>query len=535
MNYVILFSFSFLFTTILVPLFIKVGKRYGIVDHPTSRKVHSTPIVRTGGAAMLVGSMFPFVLSVPKNRLLLGICLGMLCIFSVGMIDDIREIGYQWKFLGQSLAALMTLFISNIGSDIIIRLWSGFSLDHGFFSIPLYFVFLVASINIINLADGLDGLASGICLLIFCCTAFFSYFSGNLPSTLLCMCMLGGIIGFMRYNTYPAIVFLGDTGSMFLGYTVGLCMILLTSGHTRISPIIPLYIIGVPVIDTSMVIFERWMDKRPVFKADKNHFHHKLLKIGFKHNEAVIIIYSIQLVMIILAWTLRSLVDGILIVIYLLMVTSVLFFLFLFKNRDISLPQIHREHYQDNGHVFSRKTICNVAFYTLLAGIIIFCSLALIAVRSSIPVDIGWISLGLIICILILRKFQSRYVRGVLKLSAYFIAFFLIFALDARIKSIFSVYNILIIGMAISYVIYIISSLEKMPFFSMDFLMLGVIVFVFLLSESQPWLTAIRNVIIYTLSIFLFIELIFYKYREKKLLWPIFITLSTTCTFAFWI
>ncbi|MEW5804254.1 MAG: MraY family glycosyltransferase [bacterium] len=539
MDYFILLSFAFLLTTMLVPLFIKAGTKYGIIDRPSARKVHTNPIARTGGFAVFLGSMIPFVLymfvsSRSNHRLLLGIFLGGFCIFCVGAIDDIREIDYKWKFLGQFLAAFVTLFISRIKSDIVIQLWPRFSVNFHLLSLPLYFLFLVSSINIINLADGLDGLASGICLLIFCCTAFFAYISEDYLIVVFCMCMMGGLIGFMRYNTYPAIVFLGDTGSLFLGYAVGVCMILLYSNSSMISPVIPLYIVGVPIIDTSLVIFERYMDNRPVFMPDKNHLHHKLLKIGFRHNEAVLIIYLMQLLMIILAWFLWFAIDGAILGIYLLMIIAALLFLLLFKRKEASVSFIRREQDRKSYQFLSRVTISRVTLYSLLGGMFLFCMSALLSVRSRIPKDIGLISLGLILLILFFKKANSKYIQNILKLSAYFICLYLIYALDYQPKTLSSLYNILFTGMGICYVVYIISSVEKIPFFNMDCLLLGVVILVFFLSRAYPWFSNVENIVIHTLFTFFFIELLFSRYKERKLLLPVCLTLATAAACAFW-
>ncbi|MEW6380233.1 MAG: MraY family glycosyltransferase [bacterium] len=539
MDCFILLSFAFLLTTVLVPLFIKTGKKYGIIDKPTARKVHTNPIARTGGFAVFFGSMIPFALYAPKNRLLLGIALGAGCIFVVGAIDDIRELNCRWKFLGQLVAVCITLLVFRIRTPISIQLRSGLSINFRLLSLPFYFLFLVSSINIINLADGLDGLASGICLLIFCCTAFFAFISENYLVVVLCMCMMGGLIGFMRYNTYPAIVFLGDTGSLFLGYAVGVSMILLYAIDRITSPITPLFIIGVPIIDTSLVILDRYMDKRPIFQPDKNHLHHRLLKIGFKHNEAVMIIYGMQLLMIVLAWLLWMTPDGVMLGIYLFLITTAVLFLLAFKKKEITIPRIHgkQEQVQKQEHrnhqLLSRNTVSSVAWHALIGGMFLFCLSALLAVRSSIPKDIGFISLGLIPGILFLNRMNSKYIRQLLKLSAYFICLYLVYALDCQTRPMLSLYNTLFMGMGICYLVYIIASVESIPFFNMDCLFFGVIILVFFLSKTFPWLAGVESIVNHTLFTFFFIELIFSKYKERKLLWPICLTLMATGTLAF--
>jgi UDP-GlcNAc:undecaprenyl-phosphate GlcNAc-1-phosphate transferase len=296
--------FSFLSTALLVLLFMKMASRLGIMlDQPNSRKVHKEPIPRTGGPAVMVGCLLPLLFLFKGDRIILGLCLGALCILAIGITDDLWNLNFKWKFVGQGFAATLALLISGIKFHNFGQLWQGFPLDLGSLSLLLGIFFLVATTNMINLSDGLDGLAGGICFLIFCAVGFLAYFQEDWRLVTLSLCTLGAIAGFLRYNAHPAVVFLGDTGSQFLGFTAGLSMLLLTQVRTVYSPVIPLYLIGIPLIDTVIVIFERSRQGRPIFRADKNHIHHKLLRLGLRHSESVMVIYSLQLGMIIIAWT----------------------------------------------------------------------------------------------------------------------------------------------------------------------------------------------------------------------------------------
>ena len=179
MNLIITLYFSFLLTALLVLVFMKIGERWGIVDEPNSRKVHLRPVPRTGGAGIIIGTLVPLVFLLEKDQVLLGLCLGAICMLFMGILDDKWDLNYKWKFLGQILAAVVTLLVSGIRFHTFGELWPGYILDLGMLSLPFSTFFLVATTNMINMSDGLDGLAGGICLLIFSCVGFLAFFQGD--------------------------------------------------------------------------------------------------------------------------------------------------------------------------------------------------------------------------------------------------------------------------------------------------------------------------------------------------------------------
>jgi UDP-GlcNAc:undecaprenyl-phosphate GlcNAc-1-phosphate transferase len=156
---------------------------------------------------------------------------------------------------------------------------------------------MVGMINAINHSDGLDGLASGEVLISLSAMAFLAYqVGGGNEVLIIALAALGAIIGFLRYNTHPAKIFMGDTGSQFLGFTVGFLAILLTQRiDCSMSPAVALLLLGLPVVDILVVLKKRIREGRNWFKASKNHIHHRLLSLGFLHEEAVIVIYSAQI------------------------------------------------------------------------------------------------------------------------------------------------------------------------------------------------------------------------------------------------
>ncbi len=311
----------------------------------------------------------------------------------------------------------MALLISGIRFHTLGELWQGFSPDFGLLSLPLGIFFLVATTNMINLSDGLDGLAGGICFLIFCAVGFLAYFQSDFRLLSLSICILGAIAGFLRYNTHPAIVFMGDTGSQFLGFTAGFSMLLLTQVKTVYSPVIPLYLVGIPVIDTTMVIFERLRQGRSIFRADNNHIHHKLLKMGLRHSESVMVIYTLQLGMILIAWTGRYADNAVLLVSFLFL-TGLSIYFFTLDSRITWVVKFPNNNSNPNpvktggtrSLILSREMTAKVTWYGLLCILFLFYSISPLVIES-VPKSIGFFSFGIIVCLLLLKRFDSSYIK----------------------------------------------------------------------------------------------------------------------------
>jgi UDP-GlcNAc:undecaprenyl-phosphate GlcNAc-1-phosphate transferase len=285
---------SVFITISLIPILTRVSLKINLVDFPDSRKVHTSPMPKSGGIAMAIGALIPVIIWTSQESFVKWYLIGSTVILISALIDDIKGHGPWTKFLSQVIAALIiilpgSLKIENLG----MLLPDGFLLPV-WISIPLTLIAIVGVTNAINLSDGLDGLAGGICLLSFSCLGYIAYLSGNEQIALISVALAGAIFGFLRFNTYPASIFMGDTGSQFLGFSAIVLSVKLTQCETPLSPLLPIIILGFPVLDTIAVMSQRYQEGRPIFRADKNHFHHKLMRLGFYHNESVIIIYMIQ-------------------------------------------------------------------------------------------------------------------------------------------------------------------------------------------------------------------------------------------------
>jgi UDP-GlcNAc:undecaprenyl-phosphate GlcNAc-1-phosphate transferase len=253
---------------------------------------------------MAVGLLLPTLMTVELTPSIRGLLIGLVVLLLFGLWDDCVTLGYRTKFAGQVLAAGLCMIVGNvhvgtlmIGSVIVLpQAVSAF----------LTFLFLVGITNAVNLADGLDGLAGGLVLLCLCAIALFAAMSGNISVAEMALIEAGAVLGFLRFNTHPARIFMGDSGSQMLGFSVGVLALLATQGEAcPLSAALPLLLLGLPIMDTLTVMTTRIRAGRSPFSADANHLHHRLLALGFAHREAVLIIYMLQVALVLLAYFLR--------------------------------------------------------------------------------------------------------------------------------------------------------------------------------------------------------------------------------------
>jgi UDP-GlcNAc:undecaprenyl-phosphate/decaprenyl-phosphate GlcNAc-1-phosphate transferase len=316
-------TIAMLLTTVLMPLAIRIAPVIGLMDWPdANRKTHVRVIPRCGSLAMLVGIAAPLIWYLPPTEKLLHLLIATAVIASFGLLDDRKDLDYRWKFLGQILAVLIVMH----GGILISRVPL---LEIGtapqWLSYLLTFLFILGVTNAVNLTDGLDGLAAGTTLLALSVIFALTQISDNFDGAIIAVTVIGGILGFLRYNTFPARVFMGDAGSQFLGFIASCLGILVTQADTcAVSPALPLLILGLPVLDTITVMSIRLAQGRSPFSPDRNHLHHQIMALGLRHNEAVAIIYILQVTILAFAFLLRFAKDELLLGIYLAFCISVI-------------------------------------------------------------------------------------------------------------------------------------------------------------------------------------------------------------------
>jgi UDP-GlcNAc:undecaprenyl-phosphate GlcNAc-1-phosphate transferase len=420
---------SLFITITLIPVTRKLAIRLHGMDIPNERKVHPYPMPRNGGIAMALGICVSVLLWANGDQFVRAVLLGTGIVVVFGLIDDFKGIGYKGKFVGQIAAALVVIFygritIQSLGmllpDDVLLPVWV---------AIPLTLLVIVGVTNAINLSDGLDGLAGGISLLSFICIGYLAYRAGNMGIALFSVAVVGAIFGFLRFNTYPATLFMGDAGSQCLGFAgITLCLGL-TQGNTPLSPLLPLLLLGFPVLDTITVMLDRVYHGRSPFKADKNHFHHKLIGLGFYHTEAVFIIYVIQAFLVTAAFVLRFYSDWLLLNCYIGLSGLILLGFFIASKKKWKVTRydfvdrvikgklkVLRE---KNIFIYVSFRILEIGTYALL--------LFTCFVPSQVPTYISLIAIGLFGCIVGIRFFKKQWTGVALQFTLYLMIPFIIY------------------------------------------------------------------------------------------------------------
>lgn len=300
---------------LVIPLVRRFAPRLGLVDMPDPRKVHTVPIPRVGGWGITVGTLLPLILVLRLDPLGESFLFGCAILFGFGIWDDARSIGHWPKFIGQLLAAGGVVYYGDLWVSRVPFIEGALPAELGK---PFTIFALVGVINAINHSDGLDGLAGGESVLSLIALAILGYMSGSPLVLSISLATIGGIFGFLRYNSHPAYVFMGDCGSQVLGFTLGFLVVYLTQvANTAVSAALPLLILGLPLADILSVLYLRVRGGMNWFKATRNHVHHRLLQRGFDHSETVVIIYLIQAAFVVSAVLARYESDATVTLIYL--------------------------------------------------------------------------------------------------------------------------------------------------------------------------------------------------------------------------
>lgn len=302
--YIIGFIMALGLALLLTPLVKKFAVKVGAVDVPNARKVHTRIMPRLGGLGIFLAfllsllAVLPFVpdgmLSSRDINFIAAFLIGGTLITLIGALDDRFDLNAKLKFLAQIAVACMVVFAFDIRVDFVnVPFQDAYSSLESWISIPLTIFWIVGVTNAINLIDGLDGLAAGVSGIAIGTIFVMSVLMGNYMVAMLCLVLLGSIIGFLFFNFHPAKIFMGDTGSLFLGFCLAMLSMLGFKQIAIVSFITPLIIIGVPLSDTFFAIIRRKLQKKPIFSPDKGHLHHCLRELGFSHRQTVLIIYGI--------------------------------------------------------------------------------------------------------------------------------------------------------------------------------------------------------------------------------------------------
>lgn len=298
------FGSAFL-SLMMTPVIIWVARRANIVDIPVARSLHVKPVPRVGGVSIFISMMCLSALALflpnaggdafgevlPQVIILLSAAAFM---FMVGLVDDIRTIRARNKFLAQLAAAIAVCSVGIRIETVAVADW--FTLEFGWFSWPLTILWIVGITNAVNLSDGMDGLAAGISAVACGVIALVAIHSGQPVVAVLMIALLGSLTGFLFFNFNPAKIFMGDCGSLFLGFTLSVSSVMCsTQSHTLVDLALPALALGIPILDTLSSMLRRFLERRSMFAPDRNHFHHRLLGLGLTQRYAVLLAYAVTL------------------------------------------------------------------------------------------------------------------------------------------------------------------------------------------------------------------------------------------------
>jgi UDP-GlcNAc:undecaprenyl-phosphate GlcNAc-1-phosphate transferase len=408
-------------TVSLIPLFTKIAQKMNALDVPDERKIHIIPTPRIGGLAIAIGVFVAMFLWKDEGGFLKAYIIGSAIIVFFGIIDDVRGLNYKIKFACQIVAALIIIFYGGLKITHLGMLLPDNMLLPGWIAIPLTIVLIVGVTNAINLADGLDGLAGGLCLLGFCCIGYLAFLEDNTILTLISISLIGAIFGFLRFNTYPASLFMGDTGSQFLGFSLVTVSVALTQGATALSPVLPIIIFGFPVLDTIVVMVYRLIEGRSPFLPDKKHFHHRLISLGFFHSEAVFVVYVLQAILVTSAFIFRFYSEWVLLVGY--VIFSILI-VGSFVIADVSGYRLKRYNIIDKVikgklKVLKERGILIIVSFQIVEYGIPFLLIFTCFIPRAIPGFLSIISAMLIVLIIIIWFLKKSWLRVILTLTLY--------------------------------------------------------------------------------------------------------------------
>ncbi len=289
---------------LLTPVTMWLAGKVGAVDVPSARRIHTRPIPRLGGIAIVLGFLLPAIWFLPADPAVRGLIAGGVLIAALGVVDDTMGLSPVVKLVGQVACASVPVAAGLIIDHITLP-FAG-AIDLGAPGYVLTVIWFVAIVNIINFTDGMDGLAAGVVGIGASTFAIIAASLGRADAAILAAALAGACLAFLRFNFNPARTFMGDGGSMFLGFMLaGIAITGVMKSAATVAIVLPLIVLAIPILDTSFVIMKRIKHGLPVYGADKSHFHHRFLAIGWSQRRTVLSIYAWAALMSLLALAMR--------------------------------------------------------------------------------------------------------------------------------------------------------------------------------------------------------------------------------------
>jgi len=328
---------SFVLSCILTLLAIKLGITLNVMDHPIERKIHKKPVPRTGGWAIVSSLILCIILFAPINRLVIAYLSGLFIIVAFGITDDVLKLNPNIKFVGQIFAVIVFSWISEILLYNLGNIFGFGDVYSGILAWPLTIFCMVGVINAINMIDGLDGLAAGVTIILSGFIVAFSMENHKIEVAMIAVILIGCAAGFLCYNFHPAKLFMGDGGSLALGYTLAVLAVTVTQtdgeADTYVRPISMAILFALPVADAIVVMILRRMSAHKATMADRRHLHYRLETILSSHKKAVLLLWGVTLFFGLWAWMLRMQAEYIQFYITVMLIIAGYWYLYYFERK----------------------------------------------------------------------------------------------------------------------------------------------------------------------------------------------------------
>ncbi|TDO95076.1 UDP-GlcNAc:undecaprenyl-phosphate GlcNAc-1-phosphate transferase [Halanaerobium saccharolyticum] len=296
MLYLAAFIITLILSLIITPVIIRLAHQLNFIDRPGERKINKKVIATAGGTAIYLAFMIPLRFFLPANQTITGIMVGGTFMLILGLLDDKFEISAPIKFIGQIIGALILIYYG-VKINFITNPFGGF-IYLGIYTVPFTVFWIVSIINTINLIDGLDGLAAGVSIIAVLTLFAVALQENQVTAPMLAVLLAGSCFGFLKYNFNPAKIFMGDTGSMFIGYIIAAVSITgALKSAAAVTIFVPMLALAIPIMDTTFAIIRRIFNDRPIGEADHGHIHHRLLAIGMNQKQAVLSVYMISAIL----------------------------------------------------------------------------------------------------------------------------------------------------------------------------------------------------------------------------------------------
>ena len=332
--YIAAFACAFAISMATTPLAKKISEKLGAIDYPKARGMHTKPMPRLGGIAIVLGFMitvmllYRFVNDINIKHFI-GFIAGAIVIVTVGIIDDAKNLPAKVKLVFQIIAALLVI---SSGIRINVVMWPVTAYLQKL-SAPITLIWIIGVTNAVNLI-GLDGLAAGVSSIASICLMVLCILTGTESAVMFTAALAGSCLGFLPRNFNPAEIFMGDTGATFLGYVLAVTSIMgVFKGYATLALIVCLLSLGLPIFDTMCAMLRRAITHKPIMQADRGHLHHKLIDKGYTQKQAVLILYGISALLAILAIFI-AIKDSRALAVAVLMVILLSFVVFIFNNKN---------------------------------------------------------------------------------------------------------------------------------------------------------------------------------------------------------